>query len=1262
MRIFAACCLVVLFGTAVVRGGDAAPVKITPWPMAEMEVSGASGDGAAPKDLPLAFDGKKNTHSVFAVLAGSTITVRFARPRDIPRLALSQGVYGNWSRVRELAVSADGGPEKVFLLADKADAQVLPLEARDVGTLTLTVKSAHAGSGRGRWGGFAEIGESEDPNGTRPLRETARMPAVRESDGEGVSAAAATVRGSENRILKITPWPAAEMAAHARAGDGTAPKDLAHAFDGRAGAHSVFSPLAGSAITVRFDVPRDIPMLALSQGTWANWSRVRELAVSVDGGPERLFLLADDAASQGLPLEARGATSLALTVKSVYAGPGRERWGGFTDIGDGGFDPFRHMAAARPFHKHAEALEFSFDVRRESAASVVALVTRNRLPHRAPDLALKPGTKAYRVDIKDFKEEGPWGLDWSACHIHSLELGADPIDADPGFDFLGVREIVPPDAPEHSWYEMPAYEPPTLVIDGEIWTEGMSYSSSGRFGNSTYNGLLNEVAGDFWFQTFTAGAQDHLRRQRFDLYVRGRNAAGAEVDAAQPWLINNMDAVTGEEIEISWTHMRRTLPLAGGERLAYLFGALAPGFLWDAGLSVTVASRGGGDIPRRSGAPDEDEHRFFVDARRAEGSPRIGPTLVVTPDAVLGGAGTVDPKALSAPWIVAVWGGLERPTFWGDGATAVLFTWDGAAARWGAEGVTLPAGRVGVSSSFHGCFGPDWDVEAVRARAGLLAGLLRNYAYDCREFYRVDEDGVRIRNSFTYEKWGDPKHQAPDYAPLPPMLTWAALDRGWGELPLDPSRTVPTSTGPWTWNPGAEVAYRLPHPANEHAAFPRTPAWADLADELSDKFLALPEPAPARRHFIGDAWQTAYRPLEAGKAILASAWLGKDARERLHGAMRENVVNSLRDYAWIPRRERFGGRAYLASLWVDGKVTPAMFGDINSGVGAAGYTLYAYSLYSGDWETARVLYPRLRDVMRFAEVVNDWTIPMTSAREGILFGGIDMDTVGFLGVSAAARLAARVGSSEDHDRFRYLLAKIAPATALRFTFPRYLDPKGRHPALFVNGFSESGPNTEWATPQAFIAMDHVAMMFSWEGQQPEMYRFLNELPGSAYMELFQREMMDKQFTGPDFSGWRRMPFNKERTSSHLAMRAWLPNWDRAALANDYRIWLENAPEQKALNNAGFFGAYFGGEYRIWLTDWAPAALGQLRYDPDARELTAELRSDQPFTLSGKAPARIVALTVDGAEIPLPGELRYRENAFSIPLPPCRETVALRFAP
>lgn len=1230
----------VLFSTVLI-------VQLGAWtPFSDVKLAGVDGKQAVPVKLETCFDGRLETTARFNWLNSSEVMLDFEKPVRMGSLVLIQSNAMDRARPAALEVSINDRFVRLARLADApGEIQKIPIN-EIVSQLKLRVGAVHT-QNKFQQGSIGEIGYTTDY--VASVAKT--IPAV-------TGASLPAVSGDKQRPLKIIPWETSGFFITASNGKQKPVSKLNAIFDPKRG-QVTFNPLKGSRIKVEFEEPRRIALFAFQQGKSSNWARVHELGVSVDGGPERIFLFENTAETQAIPINAT-ARELVFSVKSVHTGKGIMAWGGFSQFGAGEFEPVIYSTASEPLPMMAEAVEFVVESKRAMMVPLTAHIASYRLLYRGPELAIKPGRRTYRVNVKDFRETSAFGLDWRACHIRDINFNIDPAEVDPGFKLVSAKAVLPSGAPVDAWYDLGKFDPPVKEIGGKKWTEGMSYSSSGRFGNSTYNGLLSEVVGDLWFHTYTAGARDQLRRQKFDLYIAGNEPGGEGQDSAQSWRINGINIDGREAISNSWTHMSRRMPLKAGAELTWLASTLAPGFLGDCNKPLTISSRGGGDIPKRSGAPDEDEQRFFLDALRDGKTRKIGPTLVITPDGVVSGPGEVQMEKLSAPWIVAVWGGFKRPAFWGDKATAVLFTLDKGKVSWDKEGVNLPAGRFGVSSSFHGLFHDDWREENVRRRAALLCGMLRNYPFECKEYYRVEGDTLHIYNEFRYEAWGDPRFRAADFAPLPPIFTWANLSSRWGALPLDRERMIRTPAGPYSWNPGKSVSYTLPVPVNRHAAFPRNPDFEKENREMAEKFLAQPEPEVENYHRIADAWRTSYTPLRVGSSLLGMSYLGDEFRDRVLKTLKLTTGNAFRDFAWVPRREQFSKRPYLSSLWVDDKVSPAMYGDINSGIGAANYGLYAYSKYSGDWEHARKLWPRVMDSIRFCEVVNDWAIPMTSAREGILFGGIDMDTIGYLGVSAVEQMARQLGTKAELDRLIYLRSKLAPSVALRMTFQNYLDPKGEYPRLWVNGFSESGPNLEWAVSESGVGLDHNAMMYCWQGQQPEMYQFLMQLPGREVMTTLQKVLMDQYFTGENFSGWRKMPFNHTRTAAHLAMRSWLPGWNRAELERDCGIWLERTPKELNAYNSGFFGVYQGSVDRVFLVNWEPASLGMLTYDREQRQLTAELQSDRPFTLEGAAPGKVTAILIDGKPIALP-TVRYDGEYFSLMMPPCHGKVVLTFA-
>ena len=1213
-------------------------------PFSDVIVSATDGKDGTPAKLMDSFDGSEKDVARFQWLNGAQVKMEFKKPVSIGALTLVQNEKKEWARPAILDLTVNGRYAQAVILKDApGKIQQIRLNAV-VSTLELRVSSIYPDR-RNQKGTIGEIGYTADY--VPPA-----APSKKSSNAESVP----SIKESEHRAFTIEPWGTAGYTVTVSNGKDAPAHKLSAIFNPKRWV-TTLNPLEGSTIRVTYTPPRYVGFFVFQDGSMRDWSRLKEVACSINGGAEKNVLFDDKTGSQAVLIN-EDVHEIVFRVKSTYAG--KKKMGGFKQMGVGEFAPVLYSTAKAPLPMKAEAVDFEIECDQELTVPLTAHISSQRLLYKGPMVTLKPGRHVYRVVLSEFKETGMYSLDWKACHICDIRFGVDPRAVTSNVKLLSAMPVLPPGASTDAWYELDKFDPPTRMINGEKWTEGMSYSSSGRFANSTYNGLLGEVVGDLWFQTYTASATAMHRRQKFDLYIAGNAVDETEIDPSKSWMIKGVSINGTDKIENSWTHMRRQMKLKAGAELTWITSILAPGFLGECNKPVTISSRGGGDIPKRSGAPDEDEQRFFLDSTRTQETPKIGPTMVITPDGRVLKSGSVQMEKLSEPWIIAVWGGLTRPIFWGDWATALLITMERGTVSWDKSGVNLPAGRFGISSSFHECFPHGWKMEKVCQRGSLLCSMLLNYPIQCREYYRVVGDNVHIYDEFEYEKWGNPRFRAKDYAPLPTIFTWGAMSNHWGALPVDTNRLLKTPAGPYAWNPGNTTTYTLPNPVNRHSAFPALPEYEKENKERAAKYIAQADPPPEALHRIADAWKTSFIPLRVGGSSLGMSFLGEEYRTRILTLLRTTVTNGFRDFAWVPRRELFSKRPYLTSLWVDAKVSPIMYGDVNSGIGTANYGLYIYSKYSGDWSLARRLWPRVMDTIRFCEVVNDWAIPMTSAREGVLFGGIDMDTIGFVGVTAAEQMAKQVGSKEDLERLSYLRAKLAPSVALRMTFQRYLDPKNDFPALWVNGFSESGANLEMANSKSGVGLDHNSMMYCWQGQQPEMFQFLMQIPGKETMTYLQKELMDKCFTGEDFSGWRKMPFNHTRTAAYLAMRAFLPDWNHDELVRDCNIWLKHSPAQNTAYNSGVFGAYQGSVDRVYLINWEPAALKHLAYDRPSRTLTATLSCDKAFLLEGSSPRKITSISIDGKKW-TPAHIRYKaDGIFSLEIPAVEKEVQISF--
>ena len=160
------------------------------------------------------------------------------------------------------------------------------------------------------------------------------------------------------------------------------------------------------------------------------------------------------------------------------------------------------------------------------------------------------------------------------------------------------------------------------------------------------------------------------------------------------------------------------------------------------------------------------------------------------------------------------------------------------------------------------------------------------------------------------------------------------------------------------------------------------------------------------------------------------------------------------------------------------------------------YGQYLYCKYSGDWDMATEHWKKIISLLRIMEVVNDWAVPCTSAREAARYSAIDMDTISYLGMCALERMAEQLNDKTSRARVAYLRAKTGWSVFLRLNFRDWVDPERRHPEILVLGFHEESPDVRYLPVPEKIQEDIytiAATLFCWGGNQPELYQTLTEV-------------------------------------------------------------------------------------------------------------------------------------------------------------------------
>ncbi|WP_043586050.1 hypothetical protein [Geminisphaera colitermitum] len=1050
-------------------------------------------------------------------------------------------------------------------------------------------------------------------------------------------------------LYSWVPWTEADLASVTVNTSAADPlKATSRLLDGKPATTVIIKKLQDGLATLAFKQPRKIRQLAFVQSATNDWALPLKLQLRLDG-KDTLEIALQNAPGkiQSIPFN-RTLTQLEIRILGIHNDAQRKHpWGGFPDIGESLYGAAEWSFLDTPLQDHQRDLRITVETPVATTATASFKIGQKRRFMRfdLPPLPLRAGKHTYTLSLDALKPAENYGYDIRPRHLETLVLNGPDGNIPVRLDAL--EPLQAPTTQDH-WEPLPPLSFPTRQINGKTWTEGHSHRTTGRFANSTYNGLVNEVVSGNWIRAYTANGDSIHRRQDFDFSIEGQQDDTTD-STGELWRLKrsawNPDT---EKVTANWTTMILERRGHDNATTRILTGLLAPGFLIDAPKNLTLSSRGGGKLPVRSGAPDEDEARFMKPDTTKSGKPMIGPSAVLTSTGLLTQPQTI--RNLREPWIVAIWGIRgDEPTFWGDKAVALLLTADThAPIEWTPSGLRLPPTRWGLSTAFHGLLNEGWETSTVSERARQLTRMLRTYPVDCREYYLVEDDTVRIRNEFRYERWGSPAWQTTDYAPIPPIYNWARDSIAWHGIPAGSptsiKASIKTPIGPFRWNDGATLDYTLPRIPARHAAAPRRDAFASTYKAMADGIAAkMGATAPLVSHPSNHPWLVAYRDAWT-QGLIGGSFHEPAARQTLIDFARPNVERMYAPSSWILRRELFTKEPYQIRGWLDISTLPGMFGDPNSNVGQAAYSTYLYALYSGDWDTIRRLWPRIMDTLRIFEVLNDWAIPGTTSREAVKYGSIDMDTIAYAGVAAMHRMAQVLGQTEDANRIAYLQTKIAAATALRFNFPRYLDPENKHPRLYGVGFAEDGPAIERAAPKNTIGLDHIAMCLTWTGEMPEMYDFYLNILGTDFFTRFQRDFMDKQF-----SGWREMAYNQSRSAAHIANRAWLPDWPADGLKSDLDTWLAHTKQTTPpYRTSGMFGAYTAHETGVWLIGWEPARFVNSRYDHATRLLSLELENAQPFELEVHSPALITELKIDGRSQTLE-KIRSENNRHTLPL-------------
>ena len=334
----------------------------------------------------------------------------------------------------------------------------------------------------------------------------------------------------------------------------------------------------------------------------------------------------------------------------------------------------------------------------------------------------------------------------------------------------------------------------------------------------------------------------------------------------------------------------------------------------------------------------------------------------------------------------------------------------------------------------------DVSLGELASQSREVAAILRAYPFGATQSFREVENGTAIevedtvRHLLWENEWGEPSRRV---APISPLLNFAS-DMGYPvELPADLKGGLSTKYGPYGYVDGNRVRYRMNQPPMDTRVYLAPPAIADArVESLANEIASLPESVQSKA-WMRDALQVWWM---WAPASLAFPMMDSQQQQNYLKAWRQRLEWGLSAHAWYVRREPFSGAVYPVSFgWIQGSTQT--LGDVNSGVGAVLYGLWAYARCSGDWEFVRSKWPIVRGALEYYLMESDWCLMGTGAREYNASSAIDMDGISFEGAVAYASMAEELGLEDEAAFGRFLATRLAMPTCMRWIGIEWLRPE-----------------------------------------------------------------------------------------------------------------------------------------------------------------------------------------------------------------------------
>ncbi len=608
----------------------------------------------------------------------------------------------------------------------------------------------------------------------------------------------------------------------------------------------------------------------------------------------------------------------------------------------------------------------------------------------------------------------------------------------------------------------------------------------------------------------------------------------------------------------------------------------------------------------------------------------------------------------SVPWLVTLQHRPQAAAIKGD---ALLLTF------------ARKAGTVGISN-LHGVrpLPPNWAdgwkaaPEGVVEQCRRLNAVMTAYPWRCEEFFAVDQKSgkLRIANRFLYRKAAnDWKYDGREYAPLPPVLAFAAAKGYPAGLPEETADfDFDTIYGPWRAVPGNQSEYTLPLPDLREALPLRTERYPELQAKSRRWFRGLPdlrhESSPGRFISITWAWQfdgfQLYTPAEK-RTVLTDF---ESVVDRYYTETREKRAQlQMPDFSHGhgERTEPFTGKSYFAYGWKSKHGDQLNYHDITDFAGFFLLPTLRYAQLSGDWKLIQKHWRPVTELYGSLPRRAEWATLAVGTTDRSLVHVIDMAPDSWIASEAMAKLARGVGDRRAEGLALCIAAKEAVSLVAAqqkrewdMAHNNNWDWNTQIPELGY--FEQSHINsTRWddavlSTSAVFGCLYTPAILRLYQEFAPGVLgRFLHRLE-SAYPQwndvAYIRKGKKTGQNGPQ--AFYRQLMIREALGESTAQ---LEKIRRTGLFNDneFSVWSHPVEGRSVIVGLSLSGGALlvGRDAPLHLAGWGNAALKDAEFSFQGGKATVVLASKAPFALELRTPLEPAEIRVNNA--PLPPERR-----------------------